>query len=253
MPWCRAESQTPGSGRVPGAAEPVFVTPVCSHVTRQILRMVIFLSALKCPQQRRGQTCWILAHQSWALLLRPVSFCISSSPSGLVSPDCTPRPWHWQHGLLPLISVMEGQEMTVPRSSVDEMMQKPKFKSFFLTYSFILLLATHHPNRHHFKAVFRALLEFLVGFWLPSGKQGTFSFHGHLLISWAFPGLGEGAVSPDKLVFCLAGLDLTLAQELGLSQASRSGQAPASSCPASSWLSVASQTRLWPPVPSLGI
>lgn len=113
------------------------------------------------------------------VLLRPVSFCISSSPSGLVSPDCTPRPWHWQHGLLPLISVMEGQEMTVPRSSVDEMMEKPKFKSFFLTYSFILLLDTHHPNRHHFKAVFKALLEFLMGFWLPSGKQGTFSFHGH--------------------------------------------------------------------------
>ena len=57
MPWCRAESQAPGSGSVPGTTEPVLVTPICSHVTRQILQMVIFLSALKRPQQRRGQTC----------------------------------------------------------------------------------------------------------------------------------------------------------------------------------------------------
>ena len=55
------------------------------------------------------------------------------------------------------------------------MMQKPKFKSFFFTSSFVSALATHHPDRYYFKA----LLEILTGSWLPSGIQGTFSFHGH--------------------------------------------------------------------------
>ena len=72
--------------------------------------------------------------------------------------------------------------MTVPRSSVDEMMQNQSSKASSLPIPSFLLLATHHPNRHHSEAAFKALLEFLMGFWLPSGKQGTFSFHGHFQV-----------------------------------------------------------------------
>ena len=65
--------------------------------------------------------------------------------------------------------------MPVPKSWADEMMQKPKFKSFFFTCFFISALATPHLDRYHFKS----LLEFLTRPWLLSGIQGNFSFHGH--------------------------------------------------------------------------
>ena len=221
-----------------------------------ILWMGIFLSTLRHPQQRRGQPCCVPHPQGLERREKEgaQSYCstqhlfLSGPPPvglcGLIAPT-TPALATW---LLPLMSSMKGQEVTVPRLQADGRMQESHFKSFLLTYSVISALATHHSSRYHFKDAF----SLPWGFSQVSGCL-FFFLEDMLLISWAFPGLGEGAGSADKTASCLASLDLTLALEPGLSWASCSGLTPAESIPAPCWLLVASQTRLWSHVHSLGI
>lgn len=173
-------------------------------------------------------------------LRRPHQLLISSPPwrvCGLIAP---PNP-STGNRLLPLISAVKGQEMTVPRWQGDERMQESHFKSFLLTYSFFSTPtspADATSRRFPFLGWFLTVL--------------------HCSFPWktCYPLIsrpGRGRRDPEKPASCLVGLDLALALDLGLSWASRSGLAPAEFIPAPSWLSVASQTRLWPPVPSLGI
>lgn len=114
--------------------------------------------------------------------------------------------------------------------------------SLFVSF---LLLATPHPTDTS-KAP-------LVILGVSHGSLVVFWNMCCPFISWAFPGLGEGATGSEKAASCLAGLGLTLSLEPGPFQAACSGLAPAESSPAPSWLSVASQTGLWPHVSSLGI